>query len=178
MIADLAFIHLLVVFSFSNNTDGGTGAGDRRNQSNGIDNDWKEWSYYQILGLAPVDYYYSQEEKNSSSSTSPSSMSLSIYKLSSRWMRRKERSTITKKEIKKAYCKQAQMWHPDKIMNARKWEHNDGDGDGDAYDKRSKKMATDIVQMLVTEVKSITRKTLQLKNAMQDLPKLQRHVRC
>ena len=121
MIADLAFIHLLVVFSFSNNTDGGTGAGDRRNQSNGIDNDWKEWNYYQILGLAPVvDYYYSQGEKNSSSGTSPSSTSLPIYKLFSRWTRRKERSTITKKEIKKAYRKQAQMWHPDKIMNARK----------------------------------------------------------
>ncbi len=84
--------------------------------------DWKEWNYYQILGLAPEDYYtdllllatnhnhnHHHRRKKKGGNTFPN-----------RQTRTKQRSKIGKKDIKKAYRKQAQLWHPDKISLRRK----------------------------------------------------------
>ena len=55
--------------------------------------EWEEWNYYDILGLA-------DNTKKS--------------KKKSRRRRMSERNKITVKEIKKAYRREAQLWHPDK----------------------------------------------------------------
>lgn len=60
---------------------------------------WEDWNSYEILGL----------EDPSSSSLSVSSSALQ--------KRQEYRTTLTHKEIRKAYRKQAQKWHPDKINN-------------------------------------------------------------
>jgi len=61
--------------------------------------EWDSWDYYQILGLAST-------LKNQERSVS-------------RQRRVKERSKIKAKDIKKAYRKQAQLWHPDKITSKK-----------------------------------------------------------
>ena len=69
--------------------------------------EWEQWNYYQILGLFPGDYY----EGNGKD-----------WVLKSRRKRNAERSNIQPREIKKAYRKQAQLWHPDKISNSKSKE--------------------------------------------------------
>jgi curved DNA-binding protein CbpA len=54
---------------------------------------WETWNYYEILGF---------EEPTSSASTR---------------QRRKERKLLESKDVRKAYRKQAQAWHPDKLNN-------------------------------------------------------------
>jgi curved DNA-binding protein CbpA len=60
---------------------------------------WEAWNSYEILGL----------EDPSSSSFSLSASALQ--------KRQEHRTTLTHKDIRKAYRKQAQQWHPDKINN-------------------------------------------------------------
>ena len=99
------------------------------------DQSWKDWNYYQLLGLFPDDYYYprtfkgtgkkdkwkqKQKQKDgSTTSASSGSAEKGCWSLKSRRERKKERDKIELKEIKKSYRKQAQAWHPDKIA-ARK----------------------------------------------------------
>lgn len=64
---------------------------------------WKDWNYYQLLGLQPEDYYYTSGR----------------WAIKSRRERAKERRQIQIKDIKKAYRKQAQAWHPDKIITRK-----------------------------------------------------------
>lgn len=59
---------------------------------------WREWNYYQILGLAPEDYYADIDVDNIASS--PSSRS-SKNKFPNRCSRTNQRSKITKKMSKK-----------------------------------------------------------------------------
>mmetsp|Transcript_3341 Transcript_3341/g.6249 ORF Transcript_3341/g.6249 Transcript_3341/m.6249 type:complete len:726 (+) Transcript_3341:707-2884(+) len=72
---------------------------------------WKDWNYYQLLDLQSPDYYYN----NQSSKTSTK-----YFRLPSRRERRRERSQIKASDVKKAYRKQAQLWHPDKITSRKK----------------------------------------------------------
>jgi curved DNA-binding protein CbpA len=59
---------------------------------------WEAWNSYEILGL---------EDPTSSFSLSSSALQ----------KRQEHRTTLTHKDIRKAYRKQAQQWHPDKINN-------------------------------------------------------------
>lgn len=70
---------------------------------------WKDWNHYQMLGLQPDDYYYTSGR----------------WAVKSRRERGKERRQIQISDIKKAYRKQAQAWHPDKIT-ARKKQQEQG----------------------------------------------------
>lgn len=65
---------------------------------------WKDWNHYQLLGLQSEDYYYTSGR----------------WAIKSRRERAKERRQIQTKDIKKAYRKQAQAWHPDKIITRKK----------------------------------------------------------
>jgi curved DNA-binding protein CbpA len=68
-----------------------------KNQSEGND-DWRNWNYYQILGLEePGDDGLTDKKK-----------------------KRKNRALLSKSQIKTAYRKQAQLWHPDKVLQRQK----------------------------------------------------------
>jgi len=69
--------------------------------------DWEQWNYYQILGLFSGDYYEGDGKE---------------WVLKTRRKRMTERGKIQLREIKKAYRKQAQLWHPDKITNSKSKE--------------------------------------------------------
>ena len=84
---------------------------------------WKDWNYYQLLGLQPEDYYFKKDKRGNKSE----------WKLKSRRDRRKERNQITTKDIKKSYRKQAQAWHPDKIAARRKQQSNSTNASGIDY---------------------------------------------
>jgi curved DNA-binding protein CbpA len=84
---------------------------------------WKDWNYYQLLGLFPDDYYYKKDKRNKSSE----------WNLKSRRDRRKERGHIQSKDIKKSYRKQAQAWHPDKIASRKKQQTNSTNSNGIDY---------------------------------------------
>ena len=71
---------------------------------------WQDWNYYQLLNLLPEDYYNKQGS--------------SKFRLKSKRERRKERSQIQPKDVKKAYRKQAQLWHPDKIQSRKNQQAN------------------------------------------------------
>ena len=71
---------------------------------------WQDWNYYQLLNLLPEDYYNKQGS--------------SKFRLKSKRERKKERSVIQTKDIKKAYRKQAQLWHPDKIQSRKNQQTN------------------------------------------------------
>lgn len=91
---------------------------EKNNSSNKTNNtnnrDWREFNYYQILGLQSADYYYSNASKGS-------------FQMPSSNSRTKQRRKITTKDIKKAYRREAQKWHPDKIAHLRKNNNDNGE---------------------------------------------------
>jgi len=68
-------------------------------------------NHYQILGLLPEDYYTTK----SYSITKGSSFFIKPQR-----KRRSERAKIRNEDIKRAYRKQAQLWHPDKVAARKK----------------------------------------------------------
>jgi len=73
---------------------------------------WENWNYYQILGLSPApvsdDSYHNHQ-----------SHSVGKQPLPSRRQRARDLEKIKAEDIKKAYRKQAQLWHPDKIASRK-----------------------------------------------------------
>ena len=69
--------------------------------------EWETWNSYEILGLEDPPPSSSSSNKQKKSNKSSSSSSLS--------KKQAQRQKFDSKEIRKAYRKQAQLWHPDKI---------------------------------------------------------------
>jgi curved DNA-binding protein CbpA len=67
---------------------------DNNNNNNNTSYEWEDLNYYQILGLG----------ENNSQSSSPDGDASGT-------------SSITSKDIRKAYRRQAQQWHPDKLVH-------------------------------------------------------------
>jgi curved DNA-binding protein CbpA len=61
--------------------------------------EWESWNYYEILGL--------EEAKGKPNSKNSKKL-------------QKKRQAIELKDVKKAYRKQAQQWHPDKVVSLKK----------------------------------------------------------
>lgn len=87
------------------------------------DQQWKDWNYYQLLGLQPINYY-SKDGQNS-------------FRLKPRRQRQQERGIIQTKDIKKAYRKEAQKWHPDKIQSRKKQQENSTSAEINGVDYRN-----------------------------------------
>ena len=92
---------------------------------------WHDWNYYQLLGLLPEDYYQSK------TSNSKKRKETEAWSIKSRRERTKERSQIQSKDIKKAYRKQAQAWHPDKIASRKNQQANATKSNGVDYSNLS-----------------------------------------
>ena len=69
--------------------------------SSSVKYDWERYDYYQVLGLPPSDQEADQEQDASTS----------------RKQRREIREAIDSQQIRRAYRKQAQQHHPDKMSN-------------------------------------------------------------
>jgi curved DNA-binding protein CbpA len=68
---------------------------------------WENYNYYEILGLEEVVAAIDEKKKKKTTSTSSSKKK--------QQQQQKQRLDHDLKDIKKAYRKQAQQWHPDKV---------------------------------------------------------------
>ena len=94
----------------------------------------EDWNYYQILDLFP------RKEDCDTTHTFNDDNNDSDYNVPSRRKRIYLREQITGKDVKTAYRKQAQIWHPDKIASRKKKGPIDTSND-DALSSRSSKVS-------------------------------------
>ena len=118
----------------SNKNNNNNNNNNSSNNNNEQKYNWKEFNYYQILGLEPANYYHSSSTSSSSTTTSSTTSSTTKpISIPNRRTRTIQRKSFSNSDIKKAYRKQAQQWHPDKIAmrnnNKKNQDNNNNNND-------------------------------------------------